>query len=59
MDNINQDDKEELLYFLACMLSHFCCVQLCDPVDCSLPRSSVHGIFQVRILEWIAMPSSR
>ena len=25
---------------------------LCDPIDCSLPRSSVHGIFQARILEW-------
>ena len=29
------------------------------PMDCSLPGSSVHGIFQARILEWIAMPSSR
>ena len=32
---------------------------LCDPVDCSLPGSSIHGILQVRILEWLAMPSSR
>ena len=31
---------------------------LYDPVDCCLPGSSVHGIFQARILEWIAMPSS-
>ena len=30
-----------------------------DPVDCSLPGSSVHGILQERILEWVAMPSSR
>ena len=28
-------------------------------MDCSLPGSSVHGIFQARILEWVAMPSSR
>ena len=28
---------------------------LCNPVDCSLPASSVHGIFQVRILEWVAI----
>ena len=35
------------------------CVQLCDPMDCSPPGSSVHGIFQVRILEWIAIFSSR
>ena len=27
----------------------------CDPMDCSLPGSSVHGIFQARILEWIAI----
>ena len=29
------------------------------PVDCSLPGSSVHGILQARILEWVAMPSTR
>ena len=32
---------------------------LCNPVNCSLPSLSVHGILQVRILEWVAMPSSR
>ena len=32
---------------------------LCDPMDCSLPGSSVLGILQARILEWVAMPSSR
>ena len=32
---------------------------LCDPMDCSPPGSSVHGILQARILEWAAMPSSR
>ena len=35
------------------------CLTLCDPMECSLTSSSVHGIFQVRILEWVAMPSSR
>ena len=35
------------------------CLILCDPIDCSLPGSSVHGTFQVRILEWIAISSSR
>ena len=39
-----------------CMLS---CFQLyptlCDPMDCSLPGSYVHGIFQARLLEWVAM----
>ena len=32
---------------------------LCDPVDCSLPSSSVHGIFQARVLEWVAISFSR
>ena len=35
------------------------CVQLCDPVDCSPPGSSVHGILQARILEWVAISFSR
>ena len=35
------------------------CPALCDPVDCSLPGSSVHGSIQARILKWVAMPSSR
>ena len=35
------------------------CTILCDSMDCSLPGSSVHGILQARVLEWVAMPSSR
>ena len=35
------------------------CLTLCDPMDCSLPGSSVHGILQARVLEWVAMPFSR
>ena len=35
------------------------CPTLCNPMDCSLPGSSVHGIFQARILEWIAISFSR
>ena len=35
------------------------CPTLCDPMDCSLPGYSVHGIRQARILEWGAMSSSR
>ena len=31
---------------------------LCDPMDCSPPGSSVHGILQARILEWVAIPFS-
>ena len=42
-------------YFML-MLSH---VRLCDPMECSSPGSSVHGIFQSRILEWVAISYSR
>ena len=35
------------------------CPTLCDPMDCSLPGSSVNGILQARILEWVAIPFSR
>ena len=35
------------------------CVTLRDPMDCGLPGSSVHGISQARILQWISMPSTR
>ena len=35
------------------------CATLCDPMDCSSPGSSVHGILQARVLQWVAMPSSR
>ena len=35
------------------------CPTLCDPMDCSWPGSSVHGIFQVWILEWVAVSFSR
>ena len=34
------------------------CLTLCDPMDCSPPGSSVHGIFQARIMEWVAISSS-
>ena len=43
-----------------CVLSHFTHIWLfCDPMNCSQPGSSVHGLSQIRILEWIALPSSR
>jgi len=35
------------------------CLIFCNPMDCSSPGSSVHGILQARILEWVAMPSSK
>ena len=35
------------------------CPALCDPMDCSPPGSSIHGLLQTRILEWVAIPSCR
>ena len=46
-------------FLLHGVLSHFSHVRLYDPVNCSLPDSSVHEILQARVLEWVAMPSSR
>ena len=43
-----------------CVLGHFSCVRLfATPLDCSPPGSSVPGILQARILEWVAMPFCR
>ena len=43
-----------------CFLQLLSCVQLfCNPMDCSPPGSSVHGIFQAGILEWVAISFSR
>ena len=42
---------------LDCLLD--ACLTRCDPMDCSPPGSSVHGIIPVRMLEWVAIPSSR
>ena len=42
-----------------CAESLQACPTLCDPVDCSPPGSSVHGMLQARILDWVAISSSR
>ena len=60
-------DKLYLLFSLAAFnICSLClsevaqsCLTLCDPMDCSLSGSSVHGIFQARVLEWIAISFSR
>ena len=43
-------------YLCACSVAKFC-PPFCDSMDCGLPGSSVHGIYQARILEWVAFPS--
>ena len=35
------------------------CLTLCNPMDCCPPGSSIHGLFQLRILEWVAISSSK
>ena len=49
-----------LLYLFLCMHAKLLqlCPTLCDPMDCSLPGSSFHGIFQARVLEWGAIAFS-
>ena len=42
-----------------CVLVTQSCPSICDPMDCSLPGSSVHWILQARILEWVTIPFSR
>ena len=44
--------------YVLCLVIQLC-LTLCDPMNCSLPGSSVHGILQTRILEWVVMPFSR
>ena len=41
----------------ACLVTQSC-LTLCDPVACSQPGTSVHGILQARTLEWVVIPSS-
>ena len=60
----SQRVKERNCRKLCTLLSCCCsvsklCPTLCNPMDCSPPGSSVHGILQARILEWVAVPFSR
>ena len=50
--------SSRLLFMCMRAPSHQSCPTLCDPLHCSPPGSSVHGIFQARIMEWVAMLSS-
>ena len=53
IDNGGKSSRGQIVvvWLLSCILT------FCDPMDCSLPGFSVHGILQARILEWVAMPS--
>ena len=47
-----------IITLCACSVAQSC-LTLCDPMHCSLPGSSLHGILQARILQWAAIPFSR
>ena len=51
--------NEAMPYVINMLFSCSVTSNSCNPMDCSLPGSSVHRIFQTRILEWVAMFSSR
>ena len=45
------------MVFLKVLVAQLC-LTFCDPMDCSPPGSSVRGILQARVLEWVAIPGS-
>ena len=47
------------VFYICCYLVSKSYLTLCDPMNRSLPGSSVHRILQARVLKWVAMPSSR
>ena len=55
---ISQGSAEKQKYVCVCLVTHSC-LTLCDPLDCNPPGSSVHEIFQARILVWVAISFSR
>ena len=72
VQSLDQDDplEEEMEYFIFNLLSikfSMCvnakllqlCLNLCNPMECNPPDSSVHGIIQERVLEWVAISFSR
>ena len=51
--------RDQSIFLLLLLPFTQSCLTLCDPMDCSQPGSSVHVIFQARILEWAAVSFSR
>ena len=56
-DEAGEEGKDQITLSPLCLVVQLC-LTLCDPMDCSLLGSSVHGILQTRILEWVAVASS-
>ena len=57
---ISPYQSEQCIILSLCMLCEVTqsCLTLCDPMDYSVPGSSVHGTFQARVLEWVAISFS-
>ena len=63
---LSKDLSHQILWSTECLTPHAesesevaqSCPTLCDPVNCNLPGSSIHGILQARILEWVAISFS-
>jgi len=55
---LHSQEKENKCNSSLCLVTQSC-LTLCDPKDCSLPGSSVYGLFLVRLLEWVVILSSR
>ena len=55
---LNETISDSALFSELLLLSHFSCVQLCDPIDGSPPGSPVPGILQAKTLEWVAISFS-
>ena len=53
--NYHEKEYEKEHVILLLLFSHYVMSNSCDPLDCSLPGFSVHGISQARILEWVAI----
>ena len=56
---IYDSDSLNVISVCVCVLVAQLCPTLCNPMDCSLPGSSIHGISQARILQWVAISFSR
>ena len=56
--SLSHVESSDHLFCLFCLVTQLCPTHF-GPIDCSLPGSSIHWILQARILEWVAMPSSR
>ena len=54
-----RNENMKLMLATLCVLVAQSCLALCDPLDYGLPGSSVHGLLQARILEWVAISFSR